>query len=127
VRLATFQDDGYELLDCVVRNAEAPTFEVPDMALLERLRAGQLVKLVFRFPREVVRYQSRRPGGHPGAERMWVRVDGLGPDGLHFGVLRNNPAYFDADVLKCDDPVVFELRHVASLDPDDYPSLASVQ
>lgn len=131
MNLPAYRHDGYKLLDCRACHAEFPdTFEVPAMELLERLRAGQLVKLVFLFePEKIAGLDDplgiTRNGRHPSAERMWVRLDGIGPDGLHFGALRNTPAIFTPDVLKLDDRVVFELRHIAALDPEDYPSMRS--
>lgn len=102
LRLATYDADGFELDDGESLHAAAPdTFAIPDAERRRDLRAGDVVKLVFRM---------RQDGTDaPSVERMWVKVAEV-RDALYAGTLDNDPV---GDVrIRAGDRVVFEARHV---------------
>lgn len=103
--------DRWRLEDVGDRHRENPyTFYQPSAELVARLRADDLVKLIFAF-------QSDDPAA-PGAERMWVRITGR--DGDRFaGVLDNVPRFIRGLALRA--AIDFEARHIAdtSLSEDD--------
>lgn len=121
-RLATFDRNGYALLDVAERNRIAPTFEIPSAIDRLNLTRDCLVKLVFLFPPSILAaHPDFEHDGkivkHPDAERMWVhyRKTDLAT-GLYCGELRNQPALFSPHVLKLDDPVFFSAEHIAAID-----------
>lgn len=59
------------------------------------MQPGEVVKLIFRF-------RSDDPKA-PGAERMWVLVDEVLPEGSFRGRLNNEPCHITD--LKLDDPI----------------------
>jgi uncharacterized protein YegJ (DUF2314 family) len=74
---------AYRLGDGEALNREHPdTFQIPTRDERERLKPGDLVKLLF----EVVNPEQ----GKPIAERMWVQVTDLAADG-YVGSLDNDP------------------------------------
>jgi hypothetical protein len=90
--------------------AENPyTFYKPSRELISRVRPGEVVKLIFCF-------DSNDPQA-PSAERMWVLVEEILPDGSFRGSLNNEPQYIQD--LKLDDPVFFQPCHVISTEHDD--------
>jgi uncharacterized protein YegJ (DUF2314 family) len=102
LRLATYDADGFELDDGESLHAAAPvTFSIPDAERRRGLRAGDIVKLVFRM---------RQDGTDtPSVERMWVKVAEV-RGGSYVGALDNDPV---GDVrVRAGDRVVFEARHV---------------
>ena len=94
--------------------AENPyTFYKPSHELISRVRPGEVVKLIFRFT-------SDDPAA-PSAERMWVLVDEVLPDGNFRGRLNNEPRHIQD--LKLDDPVSFQACHVINTEHDDDDNL----
>ncbi len=86
LRLATLDEDGWELDSGVARHEESPeTFRIPGETARTNLTRGQAVKLIFLV-------QSTGPDGEPiVGERMWVQVWGKEGD-YYRGVLDNEPA-----------------------------------
>jgi hypothetical protein len=78
------------------------TFYKPARDVIAKVQAGEVVKLIFNF-------ESDDPEA-PGAERMWVLVDEVSPDGRFQGRLNNEP-YWIKD-LRLDDPVEFDASHI---------------
>lgn len=94
--------------------AENPyTFYKPSRELISHVRPGEVVQLVFCF-------NSDGPEA-PRAERMWVLVDEVLPDGSFSGRLNNEPLYIQD--LKLDDPVSFQACHVINTEHDDDDNL----
>ena len=94
--------------------AEYPyTFYKPSRDLISRVRPGEVVKLIFCF-------SSDDPEA-PRAERMWVLVDELLPDGSFRGRLNNEPRHISD--LKLDDPISFQPCHVINTEHDDDDNL----
>lgn len=85
------------------------TFYKPSPAVISRIVPGDLVKLIFRFDSIDV--------SAPGAERMWVVVDEVLPEGRFLGRLDNEPRYITD--LKHDDPVDFDACHIINTQLDD--------
>lgn len=105
---------SWHLIDADPRAAESPyTFYKPSRELISRVRPGEVVKLIFEF-------SSDDPEA-PAAERMWVRVDELLPDGGFQGHLDNEPRYI-AD-LKLGDPIQFQACHVINTEHEDSDNL----
>lgn len=96
-------EQSWHLEDADAIAAEYPyTFYKPSRELISRVRPGEIVKLVFGIDTE--------DPEAPGAERMWVIVEELLPDGSFRGRLDNEPCYI-AD-LKPGDLVHFEPCHI---------------
>ena len=94
--------------------AENPyTFYKPSREIISRVSPGEVVKLIFCF-------SSDDPEA-PRAERMWVLVDEVLPDGSFRGRLNNEPRHIQD--LKLDDPVSFEACHVINTEHDDDDNL----
>jgi hypothetical protein len=89
------------------------TFYKPSPEVLQKIQVGEVVKLIFRF-------ESEDPDA-PGAERMWVLVDGIHDQGRFVGRLNNEPRHI-AD-LKLDDPVQFASCHIIATEHDDDDNL----
>ena len=71
----------YKLDSGVDAQAESPeTFRIPSTNDRESLGRGDFAKLIFRFS----------DGGREFVERMWVRVEAVGPEG-YLGILDNDP------------------------------------
>ncbi|NCU66893.1 DUF2185 domain-containing protein [Acidovorax sp. 210-6] len=85
------------------------TFYQPSPAVIARLAPGDVVKLIFRF-------ESSDPDA-PGAERMWVIVDEVLPQGRFKGRLDNQPRHITD--LQLGDPVAFEACHIVNTQLDD--------
>src|SRR5262245_4049007 len=93
----------WELVDADPIAAESPyTFYKPSRDLIARIRAGELVKLIFRF-------DSSDPKA-PSAERMWVLVEDVLSDGGFRGRLDNEPRYITD--LRLNDSIVFRPCHI---------------
>lgn len=94
----------YTLDDPRIVQKEAPyTFFLPSQKEIESVRPDDLVKLIFR---------SQPEGLEFGAERMWVIVKELTPDGL-IGTLDNDPT--DLPQLKADAMIRFQSHHIISI------------
>jgi len=107
---------SWHLEDADLLAAQYPyTFYKPSRELISRVRPDDVVKLIFCFDSD--------DQEAPGAERMWVIVDELRPDGGFRGRLNNEPRYI-AD-LKLDDPVSFEACHVINTERDDDDNLVA--
>ncbi len=105
---------SWQLEDAEPIAAENPyTFYKPSRDLISRVRPGEVVKLIFRFT-------SDDPVA-PGAERMWVLVDEVLPDGHFRGRLNNEPRHIQD--LKLDDAVFFQACHVINTEHDDADNL----
>lgn len=85
------------------------TFYKPSREIIERVKPGEVVKLIFRF-------ESEDPEA-PAAERMWVLVDEVQGQGRFRGRLNNEPRHIQD--LKLDDPVQFEACHIINTEHDD--------
>jgi len=110
-RLAQIDADGWELESAEVRHAASPdTFRIPDRALRDSLRVGQLVQLLFQI-------QALDDDGNRevNVERMWVEIDGR-VDSLYVGSLRNQPASIEAGQgLDFKSKVAFRAEHVIDI------------
>ena len=105
---------SWDLVDADPIAAESPyTFYKPSRALIAQVRPGEVVKLIFSFTIE--------DPGAPGAERMWVLVDEVLPDGSFRGRVNNEPRHIID--LKLDDPVSFRPCHVINTEHDDDDNL----
>ena len=105
---------SWELVDADPIAAENPyTFYKPSRDLIAQVRPGEVVKLIFRF-------ENDDPKA-PSAERMWVLVEEVLPDGSIRGRLDNEPRYISD--LKVNDPVVFNSCHVINTERDDNDNL----
>lgn len=89
------------------------TFYKPSDRIIQKVAVGEVVKLIFRF-------ESEDPDA-PAAERMWVLVDEVGPQGHFKGRLNNEPRHI-VD-LKLDDPVEFQPCHIINTEHDDNDNL----
>jgi len=105
---------SWQLEDADLIAAANPyTFYKPSRAVIARVRPGEVVKLIFRF-------QSEDPQA-PGAERMWVQVDELLPDGGFRGRLDNVPCHIQD--LQAGDSIRFSACHVINTEHDDQDNL----
>jgi len=77
------------------------------------VKPGDVVKLIFVF-------DSEDPDA-PRAERMWVLVDSIEPDGRFIGRLNNHPSWI-AD-LKLDDQVIFDSSNIINTEHDNDDNL----
>lgn len=89
------------------------TFFKSSKEAISLVRPGEVVKLIFSF-------ESEDPEA-PGAERMWVIVDHVGPDGHFSGRLDNEP-YWIKD-LKLGDEVAFDARHIINTAHDSHDNI----
>ncbi|MEJ7804897.1 MAG: DUF2185 domain-containing protein [Telluria sp.] len=97
---------SWELEDAASRAAANKyTFYRPRRELIAAIAPGAIVKLVFLF-------ESDNPENWR-AERMWVSVDFVGPDGTFRGRLDNDPRYIKD--LQCGDVVLFDARHIINI------------
>lgn len=85
------------------------TFYKPSREIIEKVKPGEVVKLIFRF-------ECDDPEA-PAAERMWVLVDQVQGKGRFRGRLNNEPRHIQD--LKLDDPVEFEACHIINTEHDD--------
>lgn len=85
------------------------TFYKPPPSILQRVTAGEVVKLIFRF-------ESEDPEA-PSAERMWVLVDEVLDDGRFKGRLNNEPRHIKD--LKLNDPMEFDTSHIIDTEHGD--------
>ena len=107
---------SWHLTDAAELAARHPyTFYKSPPEAIAQVRPGEVVKLIFAF-------HSDDPQA-PGAERMWVLVDTLEPNGHFTGKLDNMPGYI-AD-LHATDPVAFEARHIINTQHDDDDNLVN--
>jgi hypothetical protein len=94
----------YTLDDPRIVQREAPyTFFLPSQREIDSVRPDDVVKLIFR---------SEPEGSDYGAERMWVIVKEVRPDGL-IGVVDNHP--FDMPQLKAGATVRFQPYNIISI------------
>ncbi|OGH69194.1 MAG: hypothetical protein A3I29_03345 [Candidatus Magasanikbacteria bacterium RIFCSPLOWO2_02_FULL_44_11] len=104
--IPSFQNDHFELNDGEAIHQESPTtFYMPPIEARKNLKAGDLVKLIFRM--------KEKSSDEISVERMWVIVDRKEGE-EYVGKLDNDPV---GDVyLKAGDEVRFEPRHVIQID-----------
>ena len=113
VRMATFGADNWQLRSGEASHAASPqTFSIPSATERLRLTRGKAVKLIFEV-------EVEHPDGSLiiEAERMWVIVRDVLPDGF-IGILDNKPASFDPadDVyLRFGCEVPFAAEHVIDI------------
>lgn len=79
------------------------------------VRPGEAVKLIF--------IDESGTGDAPQAERMWVIVDHIGPNGDFRGRLDNAPQWIPG--LKPGDEVRFDARHIINTEHDSRDNLVS--
>jgi hypothetical protein len=91
-----------------VAAANKYTFFKSPRETISLVRPGEVVKLIFVF-------ESENPEA-PRAERMWVIVDQIHPDGHFVGRLDNEPQWIDD--LKLGDEVTFDARHIINTEHD---------
>ena len=97
---------SYVLEDGEESNRAYPdTFEIPSKAARDNLKAGQIVKLMFRITAD----------GRTQTERMWVVVKAKEQDG-YLGILDNDPTC--TEKMKSGVEVKFQPRHVISIYED---------
>ncbi|MGY1462085.1 immunity protein Imm33 domain-containing protein [Bacillus toyonensis] len=100
--MSWYLDDVYEL------NKEAPyTFYLPSPEVLEKLKVGDLVKLIF------VTKDEEEDGFH--GERMWVEITEMNEGGL-IGKLDNEPYRLS---LKIGDEISFGVENISDTEYDD--------
>jgi hypothetical protein len=117
-RLAELAVDGWELESGEARQSENPEkFWIPERALRDSLRVGQLVQLLFQ-----IQGQDDDGNAEVNVERMWVEVDGrIG--GLYVGTLRNQPATIEAGQgLDFKSRVAFRSEHIIDIRDGYEPS-----
>ncbi len=93
-------DVQYKLLDGVQMNSNYPTtFEIPSNKDKLAVEVGKYVQVGFHYSKCT--------------ERMWVIVDeNGGKEGTWYGILDNDPARIPPDVLKYEDRVCFQAKHI---------------
>jgi hypothetical protein len=111
VRLATIDEDGWELESAEARHAASPdTFWIPPRAQREGLQPGDGAKLLFQIT------SAGNTGVERGVERLWVIVRRR-VEGLYVAVLDSTPSSTDPStsslVREC--VVVFAPEHVADV------------
>lgn len=102
---STINERGWALESAVERKRKFPEFELPDEFLLQSLRAGSLVKLLFLFP-------VRKGSDETQCERMWVRISSIDGQSL-VGALSNDPQ--SSTNLKLGDQVAFSKDHISAI------------
>ncbi len=109
MKLASFEEDGWELEDGVQRHVEHPRpFWIPSAFRRYLLRRNQIVKLMFRIG-------LRDDSGHESeeVERMWVIITRRAGWGRYEGVLDNDPRCTKGIVSGL--PLAFEARHIIQI------------
>lgn len=84
------------------------TFFKSPRETISLVQPGEIVKLIFVF-------DSENPEA-PRAERMWVIVDHIYPNGRFVGRLDNEPQWIED--LKLGDEVAFDARHIINTEHD---------
>ena len=92
------------------------TFYRPSQTVMQQLKVGNLVKLIFNLKPETA---ELRQGRMPSAERMWVIITERRRDNFK-GTLDNNP-HFIKD-LKYKDIIEFETKHIIQTDIEETKS-----
>jgi uncharacterized protein YegJ (DUF2314 family) len=96
----------YTLASGVDAQAESPkTFRIPSANDRASLGRGDFAKLIFRFS----------DGSREFVERMWVRVEAVGPEG-YVGILDNNP--YSTDEIRAGGRVKFNSDHIIQIQRD---------
>src|SRR5438270_1718490 len=96
----------YSLDSGVDAQAESPdTFHIPSANDRGSLGRGDFAKLIFRFS----------DGNREFVERMWVRVEAVGPEG-YTGILDNDP--YDTREIRAGGRVRFSSDHVIQIHRD---------
>jgi uncharacterized protein YegJ (DUF2314 family) len=105
MKLATYDDDTYELDDGEQMHEDAPeTFYIPSLDQRHSLRVGDCVKLVFRMAQPNTDILS--------VERMWVEITEV-KESYYKGFIDNDP---QGDVkVKCGDIAIFQPKHVIAI------------
>jgi hypothetical protein len=120
VRMATFDEDHWQLRSGEASNAASPqTFSIPSALERSGLTRGKAAKLIFE-----IEVEHADGSLIVEAERMWVVVRDVLPDGF-LGILDNKPASFDPadDVyLRFGCEVPFAAEHVIDIadPPQEY-------
>ena len=97
-KLATFEEDSYELADGEERHSESPdSFEIPHKEIRDHIRKEEFVKLIFLS-------KSKSEQDKVLAERMWVKVKDK-VNNLYSGIINNDP--YPDSYLELGDEVVF--------------------
>ncbi len=110
-RLATLEEDAWELESGEARHAEAPdSFQIPSRDVRESLSVGDAVKLLFNIESE------GESGLERNVERMWVIIRERVGD-LYVGVLDSSPCSIepDPDFLARGSEVVFGPEHIVDV------------
>jgi hypothetical protein len=110
-RLATLEQDYWELESGEARHAEAPkTFWIPPRKERESLEVGTGVKLLFIIETE------DESGIERCVERMWVIIKRRLP-GIYIGVLDSEPATFEPEpeFLAKGAEIVFKTEHIIDI------------
>jgi hypothetical protein len=117
MRAPDFEKDGWCLGDGEQWHREFPeTFEIPDLALREILRPGDLAKLMFRIAIEGAEEEE--------VERMWVIIRERTSSG-YVGMLYNKPSSIPQnDRLWFGTELPFEYRHIIDVHPPNEESSA---
>jgi hypothetical protein len=104
----------FQFTDASIIQKEAKyTFYRPSERVIQKLKKGNLVKLIFEVQRET-RDDLSKP--MPSAERMWVIITERNGDRFK-GTVNNDP-YIIRD-LKLDDVVEFEAKHIIQTDIEE--------
>lgn len=96
-----------------IASAHKYTFFKSPRETISLVKSGDVVKLIFIF-------ESEDPEA-PRAERMWVLVDTIAPDGKFTGRLNNHPSWIKD--LKFDDQVTFDASNIINTEHDDDENL----
>jgi hypothetical protein len=89
-----------------IRKANPYTFYRPSEAIIDKLKVGDIVKLIFNFKSD----DPELPTG----ERMWVIIESINKGGTYKGKLDNDP-YHIKD-LKSGDEIEFNRDHIIQYD-----------
>ena len=106
MELPTYEIDHYELDNGEEIHNEYPeTFEIPSRELREKLKVGDIVKLIFRM-------EERANKEEVSVERMWVEIQEK--NGSYYsGILDNDPS---GEVLvECGITVNFKAEHIIQI------------
>ncbi|MDB9741535.1 hypothetical protein OAB00_01635 [Akkermansiaceae bacterium] len=102
-----FTEDGYYLEDAVWISQYRDDITPPSPEVIDELREGDCVKLIFRFAAE----NEERVDGQ--VERMWVQLKGMDEFGHLVGEIANEAQHKEA---KLGDIISFHPLHVAAVE-----------
>jgi hypothetical protein len=116
MRLATLQQDGWELESGEARHAEAPTsFAIPPRQIRQSLLPGMMAKLLF-----VIVASDEAEQAQQNTERMWVSITEQNASG-YLGRLVNKPFTIREGVehdLRWGVELALLPEHVIDIEPD---------